>query len=57
MDDYLFDDINWPEDDELEVCENEGRGLSVSSNRGSELELCRNASRWVAQVRIGLGYH
>lgn len=57
MDDYLFDDINWPEDDELEVCENEGRGLSVSSNRGSELELCRNASRWVTQVRIGLGHH
>ncbi|KFZ09350.1 hypothetical protein V501_05603 [Pseudogymnoascus sp. VKM F-4519 (FW-2642)] len=49
MDDYLFDDINWPEDDELESCEIENRGLSISSNRGSELDLCRNASRWVAQ--------
>lgn len=52
MDDYLFDDINWPEDDELESCEVEARGLSVSSNRGSELELCRDSSRrWVSQVR------
>ena len=53
MDDYLFDDINWPEDEELESCEVEGRDLSISSNRGSELELCRKSSRWAAQVRIG----
>jgi hypothetical protein len=59
MDDYLFDDINWPEDDELmiESCEIEARGLSTSSNRGSELDLCRNESRWMTKVRIGLTYY
>lgn len=53
MDDCLFDDINWPEDDEIESCEIEARGISDSSNRGSELELCRDSSRWGAQVRKG----
>jgi hypothetical protein len=55
MDDYLFDDINCPEDEELEMCEKRRRGLSVPSNRGSELELCR--SRWKAKVRRRLRYH
>jgi hypothetical protein len=57
MDDYLFDDINWPEDEELEICQKRRRSLSVSSNRGSEIELCRKPSRWEAKVRKRLKYH
>ncbi|OBT94562.1 hypothetical protein VE01_07979 [Pseudogymnoascus verrucosus] len=54
MDDYLFDDINCPEDEELEMCEKRRRGLSVPSNRGSELELYR--SRWKASAKSNSFY-